>query len=292
MDELPSHPDWLSPLPESVHSDVEPAAVQIESIEPTVPGFDLKLYFVLLAASLLGTLAILPYSRTLMVQMAMPIPPGFMPVVWAVTIVAELMISAVSIALGLGLGPRLGMARMFNERSSPSEPSLARRLWRYVGLPLGVGALLGVVILLSTSNVELGIDANKVIKMPPPWEGFLASIGAGVREEIWLRLGLLTFLVWLATKLQKKSTALEPRVGAKTFWIANVLAALCFAAIHLPQAQMLLGLTPGLIVFVFMGNGVPGIAFGWLYWQRGLVAAMVAHFGLDLVLKVAVPLFS
>jgi membrane protease YdiL (CAAX protease family) len=35
---------------------------------------------------------------------------------------------------------------------------------------------------------------------------------------------------------------------------------------------------------------VPGLVFGWLYWRRGLVAAMLAHFGLDLVLKVFIPL--
>ena len=35
-------------------------------------------------------------------------------------------------------------------------------------------------------------------------------------------------------------------------------------------------------------NGIPGVAFGWLYWQRGLEAAMVAHFSADLVLHVLI----
>jgi hypothetical protein len=30
--------------------------------------------------------------------------------------------------------------------------------------------------------------------------------------------------------------------------------------------------------------------FGWLYWRRGLEAAIVAHFAADLVLHVAAPL--
>ena len=55
---------------------------------------------------------------------------------------------------------------------------------------------------------------------------------------------------------------------------------------------MLPGLTPGLIIFVFVGNGCPGISFGWLSWQRGLVATMIAHFSLDAVRKVVVPLVS
>ena len=37
----------------------------------------------------------------------------------------------------------------------------------------------------------------------------------------------------------------------------------------------------------------PAIRAGWLYWQRGLLAAMVAHFSADIVLHVlATPLLS
>ena len=35
-------------------------------------------------------------------------------------------------------------------------------------------------------------------------------------------------------------------------------------------------------------NSLAGIAFGWLYWRRGLEAAMIAHFAADLVLHVLV----
>jgi membrane protease YdiL (CAAX protease family) len=35
-----------------------------------------------------------------------------------------------------------------------------------------------------------------------------------------------------------------------------------------------------------LGNTLVGIACGWLYWQRGLIAAILAHFSIDLVLHV------
>jgi membrane protease YdiL (CAAX protease family) len=60
----------------------------------------------------------------------------------------------------------------------------------------------------------------------------------------------------------------------------------------LPQAHFLVGLSTPILVFVVLGNGLPGMIFGWLYWRRGLMAAIVAHFGFDLVLKVIIPLFS
>jgi membrane protease YdiL (CAAX protease family) len=34
-----------------------------------------------------------------------------------------------------------------------------------------------------------------------------------------------------------------------------------------------------------------GILFGWIYWKKGLEAAMVAHFSTDIVLHVIFPLF-
>jgi hypothetical protein len=43
-------------------------------------------------------------------------------------------------------------------------------------------------------------------------------------------------------------------------------------------------------------NGVLGVAFGRLYWKKGLESAMIAHFSADIVLHVitaaAAPLFQ
>jgi len=47
-------------------------------------------------------------------------------------------------------------------------------------------------------------------------------------------------------------------------------------------------LSPAVIARAVILNGIPGVAFGWLYWQRGLEAAMVAHFSADLVLHVLI----
>ena len=63
--------------------------------------------------------------------------------------------------------------------------------------------------------------------------------------------------------------------NVQAFLQERVLAALAFGALHLPQAQLLLGLSPAIVVTVFVGNGVPGMAFGWLYWRNGLLAAMM-----------------
>jgi membrane protease YdiL (CAAX protease family) len=37
-------------------------------------------------------------------------------------------------------------------------------------------------------------------------------------------------------------------------------------------------------------NGLAGVAFGWLYWKRGLESAIVAHFSADIILHVLLAL--
>lgn len=69
-----------------------------------------------------------------------------------------------------------------------------------------------------------------------------------------------------------------------------VLAPLLFGAAHLPQAAALGGVLPAsLVAFVLLGNGIGGTVFGWLYWKRGLVAAVTAHVAADIVMYVIAP---
>jgi membrane protease YdiL (CAAX protease family) len=74
--------------------------------------------------------------------------------------------------------------------------------------------------------------------------------------------------------------------------MANITAALLFAAMHLPQAMLFVGLTPAVVLLVFIGNGLPGVVFGWIYWCEGLGAAMLAHTSADFILHAVVPLLS
>ncbi|MBZ5498679.1 MAG: CPBP family intramembrane metalloprotease [Acidobacteriia bacterium] len=76
--------------------------------------------------------------------------------------------------------------------------------------------------------------------------------------------------------------------NAAVFWSANLLIALGFGATHLVQARALHGLTASYVAFIFLLNGVASLAFGWVYYRQGLVAAMAAHTFTDLVLQMVV----
>lgn len=102
-----------------------------------------------------------------------------------------------------------------------------------------------------------------------------------------LRLGVMTFLVWLGTRIVRKNVP-TPAV----LWAAVVVTALLFGVAHLPATATIWPLTPLVVTRALLLNGLGGLVFGWLYWKQGLVAAMVAHLSTDLVLHVVTPLLT
>ena len=76
-------------------------------------------------------------------------------------------------------------------------------------------------------------------------------------------------------------------------WTAIVLAALLFGIAHLPAMAALVALTPLIVIRTVLLNALGGLLFGWLFWQRSLEVAMVAHAAFHVglfVLNVAVML--
>lgn len=104
------------------------------------------------------------------------------------------------------------------------------------------------------------------------WLYFLGSVlYGGIIEEILIRFGLMSIIIWLASKLTKSTD----RKGI--YIVGIVLAALIFAAGHLPATAQLLGLSNVTVIRTLLLNFLPGIGFGYLYWKHGLAYAMLGH---------------
>jgi membrane protease YdiL (CAAX protease family) len=100
-----------------------------------------------------------------------------------------------------------------------------------------------------------------------------------------LRLFFLSLLALILWKVFFKSYTKE-NIPTRVFVIANVLAALLFAAAHLPSTLMTFGeLTPLILFRCFLLNGGFGLIFGWLYRKHGIVYAMLGHALFHIVCK-------
>lgn len=93
----------------------------------------------------------------------------------------------------------------------------------------------------------------------------------GITEEILMRFGLMTFFVWLLSKLFKS-------VDAKIYWAGILITAILFAVGHFPVVFQAVGSPSAMLLsYILLGNSIGGVIFGWLYWKRGLESAFIAH---------------
>ncbi|MBR4766947.1 MAG: CPBP family intramembrane metalloprotease [Clostridia bacterium] len=93
----------------------------------------------------------------------------------------------------------------------------------------------------------------------------------------------MTLIAFIAWKLFFRK---EEAVPVKVLIAANIIAALAFAAGHLPSTITLFGtLTPMIVFRCFLLNGAFGLIFGRLYRKFGIQYAMLSHALLHIVSK-------
>ena len=254
-----------------------------------------KVYFSLLVAAVLATIAVIPYSLELqsglLAQLDIPIP---LPALIAIQMAQSALLLAILIFFGMILMKRVGLSTPILDSMTKGE-SASDILRAILPVSITLGVMAGLVIIgldllwqpLLLEELGDKADALAQTAQPAAWKGFLASFYGGIVEEILLRLFMMSLLAWLGSFISKTAEGKPTRTA---FWIANILAAILFGLGHLPATAMLMPLTPFVIARAIVLNGLAGITFGYLYQSRGLESAMIAHFSADIVLHVLLAL--
>lgn len=235
----------------------------------------LILFAVLLAGGIAGVVA------NALLQLALVgslMPPDELPpagLLLTVIILQQSLLVALAVGVGLWLAPHVGIE---------PAPLLARMLagerppWRRLAVGLGSGLAAGAAVLLAhllfapLTGVAPGLFFGVAVSAPVVLA--TAFLYGGITEELLMRLGLLTLLVWLAGRLWRQPS----------FWAVNLVVTILFGLLHLPMAALLIetGITPLIVVQALVLNSV-GLLFGWLYWYKGIETAIAAHMGLHVV---------
>ena len=191
----------------------------------------------------------------------------------------SLVLTAAASAVGLLLAHRVGLRSLTVDRfrrKTPVLPDLVPHL------PLacisGIVFLVIVVLLdqfvFRTAEAAV-LAAEAAADMTDLLTNLLVGIVyGGIVEELLLRWGVMSFLVWIGWRLLQKG---KGRPKPALLWSAVVLAALLFGAGHLPALASVAELTPLLVVRTILLNSFGGVLFGWLFWKRNLETAMVSH---------------
>ena len=235
--------------------------------------------------AVLATITVLPYVFTILKTIPLPKPlPVPLPVLAGLQLVQSAIVFGVAIAAGLWFAPRLGLRLpMFAHDYAPGGAGEVFRQAVRGGLPLGMLAG-AIVIALELRFFHRYLPPSMLKFSAPAWQGLLASFYGGIGEEILLRLFVMSALAYLVVKAFRQTA---PPLASAPFWVGNVVSALLFGLGHLPATAALAPLTTALVVRALVLNGIPGVMFGYLFWKRGLEAAMVAHFMADIVIQSA-----
>ena len=183
-------------------------------------------------------------------------------------------------ALGIFLGKKTGLWR--DERSITKKPLICALIASVIG-----GLMLILPDMLYFGKHNQAIMDSYAVK--PNVITILASvIYGGVIEEVMLRLFFMSLIAFILFKMLEKKNL---QSKAWVLVVANIIAAILFAAGHLPATLLLLGNSPMLIFRCFLLNGAFGLLFGWLFRRFGLRYSMIAHGGCHIISKLIWILF-
>lgn len=231
---------------------------------------DRALFLWLLPISLVGALSGVPWA------VAVSGDPGF---AWREAGSSMLQLLP-ACAVGVWLGQKVGLGSGLRELASRTP-----RAWETVRKGILPGTLVGLTI---GAVVLLGVSSMPENARIPGWEnpsileGLLRCLSAALTEEIAFRFGLMTLLAWVVWLGLKR-----PATHPTPLLVGNLMAALFFAAAHLPGQPPDVW-NPALLVPMLTVNAASGMVMGWLFMRYGLISAIGAHFVADAV-QVSIP---
>ncbi|HLG16540.1 MAG TPA: CPBP family intramembrane glutamic endopeptidase [Blastocatellia bacterium] len=193
------------------------------------------------------------------------------------SLIQQAVILAVAVLVGVALASKVGLSSPVAEAAASGGDTVSALKPQIIpgiigGLAGGVSLVLIAAVLkpfLSPEMLARIGEFGKVLPFPT------RLLYGGILEELLLRWGLMTLLVWAAWRLFQKGRG-QPK---PSFFVgAIVISSVVFAIGHLPIAFMLFPEpTLALTLFVIVGNSAFGLIAGYLYWKKGLESAMIAH---------------
>ena len=240
----------------------------------------------LLAASIAANAAVLPYALSLGALRAAE-PPVSLPVAIVIQILQATLFFAIAIFTGLFLGQKVGLGAPIIGAWLRAEPIRGK-----VKPILRLSCVLGIVVAIAVFVLDRFVFSIFVEPITPfqaahpLWQRMLACFYGAIGEEIGLRLFIMTVFVWLTYKIARTKNNEPTAVGV---WLSIILVSVVFGLGHLPMTSLFMEITAAVVARAIILNGIAGMVFGWLYWNKGLESAMISHFSADIVLHVLLP---
>ncbi len=229
----------------------------------------------------MGYLLGLPYRMEIAGETNIPILDILLSALLNTLIIGVIVVFGYLFARKVGLGAPIIKGKLegkpVRERAK-SILKIAPLLGILSGLIVGVLDVFVFVPLLSGTVTPTAVYPSLLSRI-------LAMFYGGHFEEILVRWFIMSYLVWFFWKLSRSDEAAS---HSWIYWLGIISAAILFGALHLPASFAIYGVTSLVITRSLVLNLIPGLIFGWLYWKRGIEAAMLSHMCADFTIHVIV----
>jgi hypothetical protein len=240
--------------------------------------FNTRLFVILWLAGFAGVISILAIDFNGLIAI---LPgeeiPAITPALKILSLVQPSILLAIAVLVGVALARKVGLSAPIAEAATGGGDWVSALKPQIVpGISGGLAGGFAVVSIAALARSFLaGETAARISEFGKSVPLLTRLLYGGITEELLLRWGFMTLLVWAAWRIfQKKRSAPSPAC----FVGAIMCSALVFGVGHLPIAFLLFPeATLALILFVIVGNSVFGLFAGWLYWRKGLESAIIAH---------------
>lgn len=169
---------------------------------------------------------------------------------------------------GLGLGTPLNSALA----AADTRHAFWRSLWLY--LLAGVAFAIAVMGLDQLLFSGVSVQRVRALGAEPVLVRSLIVLYSAVTEELKFRLILATLVAWIVLLALSRLGRPSPSLA---IWVSILVSAFFFGLAHVGNLPDV----PHPYLRAVTLNGLSGIVLGWLYWKRGLEAAIAAHLAAD-----------
>lgn len=205
----------------------------------------------------------------------LPMPTWLMAIVG---MIQPFLLGLLGIWIGQSWAPKVGLRSLVYEKTDWKR-SVAKDFKKALPVAILSGVGLGVFFIGFDFWMAPVLEFTGQIQAPTISSFLMALLYGGIAEELMLRFGFMTLLVYLFTRFGK-STSTVP------YALAIFISAFLFALGHYGATAAVTEMTSLVWFRMLLLNGLGGIVFGWLYYKHHLEAAIVSHMSAHVAMNI------
>lgn len=249
-----------------------------------------QLFLILFALGMAGVLSFLLVDLATLIALAPAQARAEAPPIapWAfkiLSLIQPTILLAIAVLIGVRLANQVELAAPFVEALAAGQGNAGAALKPQI-VPGIIGGLVGGFAIVAVFLLFRPLLLPEIVARMTQFTRLLPFptrvLYGGITEELLLRWGFMTLLVWLAWRLIQRGRGAPSRA---TFIGAILISSVMFGIGHLPIAIFLFPEQQAVfVVYVILANSLFGLVAGYLYWKKGLESAILAHMVAHVVL--------